>query len=308
MNPASIYALVMFATFFWGVNFVLAGPVLHDEPPLWAAALRFVLGAAIMLAVATWRGEPLRHAARAHAGVFALLGAVGILGFNLMFFFAMQSTSPANGALIMATNPLVTTLIAAAVLRERSSARQWLALPLAFVGVLVVISGGNLQRLSALQFAPGDLLMLGANLAWALYNVLNRRYLPAGSALANTTLVMIAGTVLLLMAAVISGETATLPGMKASLALAAMALGGTVLAYLFWNTGIVRLGASRTALFLNLVPVFAMLAGALAGAVPTRVQLIGAVLVLGGVTLAMLPARRPAPAPRTTTCEAGCLK
>ena len=34
MNPASIYALVMFATFFWGVNFVLAGPVLHDEPPL----------------------------------------------------------------------------------------------------------------------------------------------------------------------------------------------------------------------------------------------------------------------------------
>ena len=308
MNPASIYALVMFATFFWGVNFVLAGPVLHDEPPLWAAALRFVLGAAIMLAVATWRGEPLRHAARAHAGVFALLGAVGILGFNLMFFFAMQSTSPANGALIMATNPLVTTLIAAAVLRERSTARQWLALPLAFVGVLVVISGGNLQRLAALQFAPGDLLMLGANLAWALYNVLNRRYLPAGSALANTTLVMIAGTVLLLMAAVISGETATLPGMKASLALAAMALGGTVLAYLFWNTGIVRLGASRTALFLNLVPVFAMLAGALAGAVPTRVQLIGAVLVLGGVTLAMLPARRPAPAPRTTTCEAGCLK
>lgn len=294
MNPIGIYALVMFATFFWGANFVLAGPVLHDEPPLWAAALRFILGALIMLAVSVWRGEALRGAARAHAGVFTLLGAVGILGFNLLFFFAMQSTSPTNGALIMATNPLVTTLIAAAVLRERSTARQLLALPLAFVGVLVVISGGNMQRLSAMQFAPGDLLMLGANLAWAIYNVLNRRYLPAGTALANTTLVMIAGAVLLLMAALVSGETAVLPGMKASLALAAMAVGGTVLAYLFWNTGIARLGASRTALFLNLVPVFAMLAGALAGVVPTKVQVIGAVLVLGGVTLAMLPARRPA--------------
>lgn len=294
MNPSATYALVVLATCFWGANFVLAGPVLHDESPLWAAALRFIVGAVIMFAVSAWRGEALRRAARTHAGVFTLLGAVGILGFNVLFFFAMQSTSPTNGALIMATNPLVTTLIAAVVLRERSSARQLMALPLAFIGVMVVITGGNMQHLSNLQFASGDLLMLGANLAWAIYNVLNRRYLPAGSAFANTTLVMIAGAVLLLMTALISGETVAMPGMKASLALAMMSVAGTVLAYLFWNQGIVRLGASRTALFLNLVPVFAMLAGVLTGVAPTHVQVIGAVLVMGGVTLAMLPARQPA--------------
>lgn len=292
MNPVGVYTLVVIATFFWGANFVLAGPVLHDEPPLWAAALRFAMGTAIMLAVSAWRGEELRSAARAHAGVFTLLGAVGIFAFNLLFFFAMQSTSPANGALIMATNPLVTTLIASALLGERSTARQLLALPLTFAGVMVVISGGSQQRLSTMQFAPGDLLMLGANLAFAIYNVLNRRYLPAGSALASTTLVMASGAILLLLSASVSGESTVLPGMKASLALAAMTLGGTVLAYLFWNTGIARLGAGRTALFLNLVPVFAMLTGTVAGILPTGVQIIGAIFVLAGVALASLPSRR----------------
>lgn len=292
MNNAGVYGLVLIASFFWGANFVLAVPVLHDLAPVWAAALRFALGALIMLALTAWRGDDLLRPARAHLGAFVLLGVVGIFGFNVLFFSAMQSTSPANAALIMATNPLVTTLLASVMIGERPTARQWMALPLAFISVTVVISGGNVQNLSTLHFARGDLLMLGANLAWAFYNVLNRRYLPAGSALTNTTLVMSAGALLLFGAALTSGEPATLPGTTAALALLVMAVGGTVLAYLFWNTGIARLGAGRTALFLNLVPVFAMLTGAIAGDLPTQAQLLGGALVLGSVTLAMLPARR----------------
>lgn len=294
MNAMGTYLLVTLATLFWGANFVLAGPVLHDLPPLWAAALRFVVSAALMFAIAAGRGEALRAPARAHAGVYALLGVVGILGFNLLFFFAMQSTSAANGALIMATNPLVTTLVAAVTLGERTTRKQWLGLPLAFVGVLVVITGGHPERAAALQFAPGDLLMLGANVTFALYNVLGRRFMPRGSAFVNTTLVMAAGAALLVLAALVSGEAPAVPGVKASLALAGMVVGGTVLSYLFWNTGLQRLGASRTALFFNLVPVFTLLVSAAGGVLPSQAQLFGAVLVLGSVTLAMWPARRPA--------------
>lgn len=67
-----------------------------------------------------------------------------------------------------------------------------------------------------------------------------------------------------------------------------MALGGTVLAYLFWSLGIMRLGAGRTAIFLNLVPVFAMLIEGFMGASPTSAQMVGGLLVLCGVTLSML--------------------
>lgn len=296
MNTASIYVLVVVSTFFWGSNFVLAGPVLADLSPLWAAALRFMLGATVMFALAQWRREPLLEPLRRNAWAYLLLGLIGIGGFNLLFFFALQTTSAANAALIMATNPLLTTLLAWLILRERPSARHLAALPVALLGVAIVISGGSLARLGHLQVAQGDLLMLAANLVWALYNVLGRRYMPAASPISNTTLVMGAGALLLLAVAMLDGGHFTLPGQNAGGALLIMALGGTVLAYLFWNTGIAHLGAGRTALFLNLVPVFAMLSGSLVGTLPTQMQLLGGVIVLNGVSISMLPKRQLATA------------
>jgi len=300
MQTRSVYVLVTLSALFWGANFVLAGPVLIDEPPLWAAALRFIFGGAILLGLAMWRKQDLIAPARAHYMIYLLLGGIGIATFNLLFFTAMQHTSAANGALIMATNPLLTTILAAVLLGERAGLRQIAALPLALAGVIVVITGGHLQRLAGLQVSSGDLLMLGANLAWAIYNILGRRYLPPASTLANTTLVMLAGALILTVIAGSSHETLVLPGPVAASALAGMTVCGSVLAYLFWTTGIKRLGAGRTALFLNLVPVFAMLIGVLTGILPGIAQLIGGALVIGGVSVATLPRRAPV---RTTPCK-----
>ncbi len=294
MGTNLITLLVTTSAFFWGTNFVLAGPVLSDLSPLWAAALRFLLAACLMLVVSGLRREDLLGLIRRHTPAYLLLGVVGIVAFNLLFFSAMKTTSADNGALIMATNPLLTTLLAAAILGERPSLRHLAALPVALAGVAVVIAQGDLGRLLHLHIAQGDLLMLAANLAWALYNVLGRRYMPQASPIANTTLIMVVGATLLSVVALGEGGGVAMPGMKAGAALALMAAGGTVLAYLFWGIGIQRLGAGRTALFLNLVPVFAMLVGAGLGTLPTMAQLAGGMLVLGGVTLAMAPLRRRA--------------
>lgn len=292
MNTNTVYLLVVTSAFFWGSNFVLAGPILADLPPLWAAAVRFVLGAALMIALASARREDMFGLLRRHAGAYLLLGAVGITAFNLLFFHALQSTSADNASLIMATNPLLTTLLAGLVLGEKPSARHLAALPIALIGVAVVIAHGDMEKLAALHVAHGDLLMLGANLSWALYNVLGRRYMPQGAPLANTAWVMTVGAVLLLLVALESGAQVHALGIKASAAMAAMAVGGTVLAYLFWTMGIQRLGAGRTAIFLNLVPISAMLVSAALGTLPTVAQLAGGMLVLGGVTVAMWPRRQ----------------
>lgn len=292
MNPVTVYTLVSFSALFWGANFVLAGPVLADLPPLWAAASRFVLGTLLMFAISRARQQKLLGPARAHAGVYVLLGSLGICAFNVLFFYALRTTSAVNAALIMATNPLLTTLLAALLLGERPNLRQLAGLPLALFGVTVVISGGQLHHLLGLHIDHGDLLMLGANLAWAFYNVFGRRYMPKHSSLTNTTLTMSAGALLLLIVATSSSAIPHMPGSKAMLALAMMTVGGTVLAYLFWNTGIAVLGAARTALFLNLVPVFAMLISIVIGTVPTLPQLIGGMLVIGGISLSMLPRRQ----------------
>ncbi|HEX8978242.1 MAG TPA: DMT family transporter, partial [Parasulfuritortus sp.] len=193
-------------------------------------------------------------------------------------------------------NPLLTTLLAAVLLGERPGARDLMALPVALAGVAVVISHGDIGRLARLQIAEGDLLMLGADLTWALFNVATRRFMPKGSPAGNTALMMTVGAIVLTAAALASGQPFALPGLHAGLALAIMAVGGTVLAYLFWGIGIQRLGAAKASLFLNLVPVCAMLVGAALGTPPTATQLVGGAMVLAAVSLAMMPVRRPAAA------------
>ncbi len=296
MRISTVYLLVTASAFFWGANFVLAGSILADLPPLWAAAMRFMLGAVLMFVIAGVRSENLFGMLKLHAAKYLLLGAVGIAGFNLFFFYALQTTSANSAALIMATNPLLTALLAVALLGERLAPRHLLALPVALIGVAVVISQGNMHKLATLSFAHGDLLMLAANLCWAMYNVLVRRYMPQGSPIANTSWIMAAGAILLLAAALGSGTHVSALEGRASIAMAVMVIGGTVLAYLFWGAGIARLGAARTAIFLNLVPVFAMLVGGFLGTLPSAAQMAGGALVLGGVSISMFPSRRLAAA------------
>ncbi|MDH4276402.1 MAG: DMT family transporter [Gammaproteobacteria bacterium] len=288
MQLVEVYTRVVLATFFWGANFVLAVPVLHALSPFWAAAYRFLLAAMVLLLVSLHQGAALRTLLQSHFTAIIGIAGIGIVGFNLLFFVSMQYTSATNGALIMATNPLVTSLMAFIILAERPTLRQWVAVPLAFLGVIVVISDGHLNQLLTLQLSRGDVLMVLANLAWAIYNVLSRRYLAGVPALAVTTLLMGVGGGMLLLMALLSGERFTLPDAQAGSALAVMVLGGTVLAYWYWNAGIARLGAPRTALFMNFVPLFAVLVAALGGVAPSAAQMAGGVLVIGSVVVATL--------------------
>lgn len=84
-----VYLAVTITAFFWGANFVLAGWVLKDLSPDWASALRFLFGAGLMSILAWRQGENLFGLARRYAANYLLLGLVGIVGFNLLFFRAM---------------------------------------------------------------------------------------------------------------------------------------------------------------------------------------------------------------------------
>jgi len=292
MSVFVVYLLVTATAIFWGANFVLAGPILAVLSPQWAAAFRFMLGALLMFAISGMRREDLFGLLRRNASAYLLLGFVGITVFNLLFFYGLQTTSANNAALIMGLNPLLTTLLAAAFLGEKPSVRHLIALPVALVGVAIVISHGSFHKLLALHIAHGDLLILIASLSWAIYNVMVKRYMPKGSSIVNTTWILVAGAIFLTVIAISNGDHIGTPDLKAVIAMAAMVICGTILAYLFWGIGIERLGAARTAIFLNLVPVSAMLMSAALGTPPTAAQLIGGLLVVGGISITMIPQRR----------------
>ncbi len=111
---------------FWGANFNLAKPVVAALGPFISGASRYLIAAAIMLAITFAKHERLRLA---HWKIYLVLGIVGVFGFNVFFFLGMQSTSAVNGALIMALNPLLTAIIGYFVLKDRPSNRQIIAFP-----------------------------------------------------------------------------------------------------------------------------------------------------------------------------------
>jgi drug/metabolite transporter (DMT)-like permease len=291
-----VSVLVMLATLFWGANFVLAGFVLADFSPQWSAAIRFGLAALILWGFALWQKAPLLALIKTYGWRYLALGLIGISGFNLLFFFAMQTARADTAALIMATNPLLTTFLAWLLLREHPGWQRLSALPIALLGVVVVISDGNLTQLVQVQIVTGDWLMLIANICWAFYNVLNRQLLPKEiHPTVNTALIVSAGALILLVIALLApSPLPTHFSPSTGLAMLGLVLGGTVLAYLFWNVGIARLGAGRTALFMNLVPVFAMLTAIGFGTYPTRMQLLGGLIVFCGLLVSMIPDRKSA--------------
>jgi drug/metabolite transporter (DMT)-like permease len=248
------------------------------------------------------RETPAWPTIRRSLPVYALLGLVGIFGFNALLFVGLKSTSPVNASLVMALNPLVTVLLSTVLVRERLRLPHALGALASLAGVLLVLTGGSLAQLA--HVSRGDLLVFGANVCWALYAILGRRWARESSPLTLSTWTMVVGALCFVPFAPLghvaaSGHQLLLAGV----AIAFMAVCGSVLAYLWWVQAVARLGASTTALFFNLVPVWTLLLTLFAGAHVTLVQLGGTVLVLGGVSVATLQrrsalVRRPAAPPQ----------
>ncbi len=289
MSSLVTTVLMVFATFCWGLNFPLAHMVVAQMHPLEAATARFVLAALVLIGLAGVQRQPIPL--RKHGLILGMLALIGVAGFNLLFFWAMQKTSAVNGALIMGTNPLIVALLAAWMLGEHPNPRHLLALPVAFLGVAVVVLGGG----ASLSLSMGDAMMIGANLAWAGYNVLARRFMPSGSPVGNTAAIMIFSALGIGAATYLLDTPIIVPDLPVGLEITTIAVAGTVLAYLCYNHGIAVLGAGRAALFMNLVPVWAMVTSVALGIVPTIIQVAGGCVVIASVIYASLPKRTEVP-------------
>lgn len=253
---------------FTGATFNLAKYTVEYLAPSSAAAWRFGLAAVVMLVILLLTEGVNKSLLKKNAIAYAVLGIVGIFGFNALFFIGMKCTSPVNAALIMGLNPLLTTIFARMILKDKIVKRQAVGIAFAFIGVFLVITQGSLEAIATLSVSVGDLLIFAGNLCWTLYAVLGRRFIKDATPLSTTTYTMAAGAIGLI---------------GAWGAVAFMAVFTSVLGYLWWNQGVKEIGAGKTSLFFNLVPVVTMIISFAAGTPITFFQMIGAALVIVGV-------------------------
>jgi drug/metabolite transporter (DMT)-like permease len=288
MKQLKIYMMLVGFSIFTGASFNLAKYTVGYFSPSVAGALRFSLAALALLIILRFREGFDKHQVKRNAIRYTVLGIVGIFGFSALFFAGLKYTSSINGALIMALNPILTTILARVILKDRITKQQAAGAILAFIGVLLVVMHGSIDAIKTLSFSAGDVLIFGGNVCWTFYGVFGRRFIQDGSPLSTTTFTMIIGAICLIAVSLFTNNPVTLPNIPVTAwgATLFMALFTSVLGYLWWNIGMKEIGASKTSLFFNLVPVVTMILSFAAGMPISTFQILGAILVILGVLIA----------------------
>ncbi|HEX6736497.1 MAG TPA: DMT family transporter [Azonexus sp.] len=286
------YAKLVASMAMWGGTWI-AGRVIAQEltAPLAVAALRFVVAglvvAGVMLASGT--GIPLPQGGREWGLVWAL-GFFGIFLYGLCFFFGLQHLTAGRGALVVALNPVVIVLLAWLAGKEGMTPRKALGSVIALAGCLTVIGNGDPLALLQGDVGLGEWLILGCVGSWAAYTFIGWRATSRFSALATTFYGSLTGAILLGLAALIQGGGT--PGewsWRVWSSMLFLAVFGTAIAYTWFTAAVQQLGAGHASIFINLVPVFAVLQAAVL--LDERLGLpvlFGGLLVIAGVWLTTL--------------------
>lgn len=284
-----IYFLLLLVPLFWGGAFGAAKHVITEVPPITAAALRFGLAGIILLVIALFSGIWDIIAIKGQWFGLLMMSLTGIFGYNVFFFKGLEYTSAINGSLIVATTPVFVTLGAVFFLKEAWSRRLGLGLLLSLVGVFLVIIKGSLHILMTLTFNKGDLLFLAGLVCWVLHGLIGKIVLAKCSPFLTTTVTTLAGSVFLIFLSFFEKGWASVPHMSVQswLEMVFMIICASIIAFFLWNTGIQQVGASKSSMYMNLVPInAAWISFFLYGAPITWQQILGMIMVILGVFVA----------------------
>lgn len=284
-NP---YLLLIIAPLLWGGNAVAGRLATSDWQPFTVTFVRWLCATLLLLPFAI---GPMRRdwpVIKAHWPVLVALGAVGMAGFNLMMYLALNYTTAINVSIEQASMPMLIMLANFFFLSQRVRWLQIVGLILTLVGVLVTATAGEPARFFSEGLNRGDAIMLFGCLFYAGYTF-GLQWRPAIHWMSFMWVIAASAAVACLPFAL--WETGRsgfeLPTLNGWLVLVYVMIFPTVISQLSYARGVELLGSNRAGLFVNLVPIFGSLLAVLILNEAFRwYHLAGLVLVLAGIALA----------------------
>ena len=225
------------------------------------------------------------------------LGLAGIVGYHYFFFLSLRYTDVANTAIINALSPVLTSVAAAVVISERLSRRNYAGVAIAFLGVLVLLSRGDVDALLAVRFNKGDLLMLMSVVSWMVYALLIRTMVDRYSGFTLTFYSTLFGIVILLFLTPHEGALDQMRAMSRASRLSVLYMGicGSGLGYLLYNLSIREIGPTRTSSFVySVIPlIVAALAWMFFRQPITPIMVASMILIMTGLRMMLAENRAP---------------
>jgi len=284
--------LALAATLLWSGNFIISRAVNKDIGPVSLAFYRWLTASIIIAPFAFKRLNEEKKVVIANYRYLIFVSLTGIALFNTFVYVAGHYTSAINMALIGTTSsPIFATIMAVVFLKEKLSRYRVIGMVVCISGILMLISNGSWSKLAAFHFSKGDLWILAGAFAFAIYNVLVRKKPTSISAINFLFIIFSIGTLMLfpfyLRELIYEAPTNWNPILIGSIVY--LGLGTSAIAFLCWNLAIQKLGAGRTVLFGNLIPVFSIIeAVILLGEKMTSAHIISGIIVVSGLAIANL--------------------
>lgn len=279
------YIEAMFAVIVWGASFIATKIALREISPVTAVWLRFSMGV-IILGLAVALRNQLSLLRRSEWAYFALLGFLGVALHQWLQSNGLQTSEAGTTAWIVSMTPVFMAVLGWIVLKEKLGWIKIAGILLAFIGVLIVVSKGDIRSISIGKFGtPGDKLILISALNWAVFSALSRRGLKTHPATLMMFYVMSFGWLfisILFFARQNISEIGklTINGWFGITFLGVFCSG---LAYIAWYDALQALTTAQTGVFLYIEPLIAVVVAffILGEAITSALLIGGAVIILG---------------------------
>ncbi|HIO93450.1 MAG TPA: DMT family transporter [Leucothrix mucor] len=282
------YLKLLVVMLIWGGTFTSARLLGGELEPAVSAFLRFLIASVVLLLLLYFKEGGFPRVTRKQFVPLLGMGLTGIAMYNLFFFYALANAEAGRGALITATNPLIVAVFAAFVFKEKFTPVRVVGFVLCVIGVVLIISRGDVLSLMQNGIGWGELAFLGCAFGWAIYTLIGRFISDQFSSLAIIAYSSSFGTVILFFVALNSdllGAVSQL-NFNASANLLFLSLLGTVVGFVWFQDGVKALGAAKAAVFIYFMPVSAVFwAYIILGEEFTMLLALGAVLVISGIYL-----------------------
>ena len=283
------YLLLIFTTIFWSGNFIVGKAAsLYQIPPFSLNFYRWFFAGLILFPFTFKELINKKNYIFKNIGFFIILGISSITIFNSIVYYSLYYTQVISGVLMISTIPVWIIFIASILNIEKTNAFQIIGVGLSLIGVIFIITKADLNLIKNLDFNKGDLSMIVAMFAWAVYSALLKKKKYEISQLALLQVVIILGLIFLIPIYFIEmnlGHIIVL-GLPFYLTLSYVVIFPGLLAFFFWIKGISIIGANRAGVFLHLMPIFgAIMAMIIFDEKFMYYHLLGAIFILAGITL-----------------------
>lgn len=280
------YIKLILTAIFWGGTFIAGRAVSQNVDPVNAAFIRFSIASFFLILFTRQLEGKLPRITMRQLGLLSLLGATGVFTYNIFFFKALHHIYAGRAALIIALNPIVISVLSALFFKEKLNMIKGLGIILSVTGALVVISNGHLTDVMGYHIGKGELFIGGCVASWVAYSLIGKSVMGTLSPLVSVCYSSIIGTFFLFIPAVAGGRLheATTYSLSEWAGLFYLGFFGTVLGFFWYYEGIKAIGPMKASVFINVVPVSAIILAWLILDEPVTSSLFsGAVLVVTGV-------------------------